>query len=176
MIVKILIALVLAVGVFCLVAVMQPATYHVERSTTIAAPPDRVYALVNDFHNWDDWSPWAKLDPAMTHSVSGPAAGTGSTYTWSGNDKAGAGTMIIRDSQPDSHVGIHLAFTKPYASSSDVAFSIKPQGPGTAVVWSMDGENGFMLKAMSLFTSMDKMIGPDFEKGLGQLKTLSEKR
>ena len=174
MIIKILIAFVLAAGVFCLVAAMQPATYHVERSATIGAPPARVFSLVNDFHEWNAWSPWAKRDPAMRQQISGAAAGPGSVYTWSGNDKAGAGTMTIRDSDPNSHVGVHLEFTKPFASTSNIAFAMKPQGEGTLVTWAMDGENGFMLKAMSLFSSMDKMVGPDFEKGLAQFKSAAE--
>jgi uncharacterized protein YndB with AHSA1/START domain len=172
---RILIAFVLVVGIFCLVAAMQSATFHVERSTTIAAPPGKVFSLVNDFHQWDGWSPWAKIDPAMIHAVSGPAAGAGSTYTWSGNSQAGAGVMTIKDSDPGRRVGIRLEFTKPFVLASNVALILKPQGDGTAVTWAMDGENNFMLKAMSLFSGMDKNVGPDFEKGLAQLKALAEK-
>ena len=108
-----------------------PADFRYERTALIDAPPDVVFEQVNDFHNWDAWSPWAKIDPAMSHSVSGPAAGRGSVYKWSGNSEAGSGTMTITNSEPDSLVGVHLEFTRPYVSTSEVKLSMKPQGSGT---------------------------------------------
>ncbi len=168
MLIKVFIAFVLALAIVAILIVLRPATYHVERSTTIAAPPDKVFGMVNDFHSWDVWSPWAKIDPAMKLEI------RDTTYEWSGNDKAGAGKMTRTESHPNDRIGVHLDFTKPYASTSDIAFVFKPVDAGTGVTWSMDGQNNFMLKALSLFSSMDKLVGPDFEKGLAQLKTAAE--
>jgi hypothetical protein len=175
MLIKILIALGLIVVVFFIVVSLQPSAYTVTRTATIAAPPSAVYPLIDDFHNWNAWSPWAKLDPAMKQVWSGAPAGVGAIYTWSGNDKAGEGRMTISENQPEEHVGIALEFTRPYVSSSRIDFTIGRQAAGSTVNWTMTGQNGFMLKAVSLFANMDKMVGPDFEKGLAQLKAVAEK-
>ena len=153
---------------------MQPDEYNVTRSATIAAPADGVFARVNDFHKWEAWSPWAKLDPNMKTSFSGSESGKGSVYSWVGDDKVGEGKMTITDSTPPSEVKILLEFIKPFASTANTVFAFKPNGGGTDVTWSMSGKHTFLSKAMCLFLSMDKMIGPDFEKGLAQLKTVSE--
>lgn len=171
---KVLLAFVIAVMVLLALIAMQPAGYAVTRSTTIAAPPATVFGLVNDFHKWEGWSPWAAIDPGMKQTYEGAASGTGAVYKWSGNDKAGEGMMLITESRPDDHVGIDLSFTRPYVSSSVIGLSIKPEGNGSKVTWNMTGRNNFALKAISLFSSMDKMVGPDFERGLAQLKTLAE--
>jgi hypothetical protein len=171
---KILLALLIAVGVVLGLIIVQPATYAVTRSTSIAAPPQVVFAQINNFHKWEAWSPWAKIDPAMKQTYSGTAEGPGASYHWSGNDKAGEGDMTIGESVPNERVLIQLAFTRPYVSSCVIAFTVKPDGAGSAVTWNMTGQNNFALKAISLFSSMDKMVGPDFEKGLSQLKTVAE--
>ena len=176
MLLKILLAFLIAVSLVCGLIVIQPATYSVTRTATIAAPPAVIFGQVNDFHNWPAWSPWEKIDPAMKRTYEGPAAGVGSAYMWSGNDKAGEGKMIIRASDPNERIGIQLSFTKPYESSSVIAFVFKPEGAGTQVTWTMTGDNNFALKAIALFYGMDKMVGPDFERGLAQLKALAETR
>ena len=174
MILKIMVAFLIAVGIVVVLIAMQPATYTVVRSTSIAAAPGVVFAQVNDFHNWAKWSPWEKLDPAMKKTYEGPAAGVGAVYKWAGNAAAGEGMMKIAGSDTDHKVSIDLAFTKPYESSSRTELSIRPDGAGSSVSWTMTGQNNFALKAIALFSSMDKMIGPDFEKGLSQLKTVAE--
>ncbi|MES1257809.1 MAG: SRPBCC family protein [Acidobacteriota bacterium] len=171
---KVLLAFVIAVGILLAMIALQPATYAVTRSATIAAPPAAVFGYVNDFHQWERWSPWAKIDPAMKQTYEGPAAGTGAVYKWSGDDKAGAGIMTIIDSRPNERVAIDLAFTRPYASTCVIALDIRPDGSGSMVTWNMTGRNNFALKAISLFSSMDKMVGPDFERGLAQLRSLAE--
>jgi uncharacterized protein YndB with AHSA1/START domain len=171
---KILLAFLIAVGIVLVLILMQPATYTVSRSTTIAAPPATVFAAVNDFHNWQAWSPWAKIDPAMTQTYVGPSSGVGAEYRWSGNAQAGEGRMMIRESVPDERVVVQLAFTRPYVSSSVVSLGIRPEGAGSVVTWGMTGENNFALKAIALFSSMDKLVGADFERGLAQLKAVAE--
>jgi len=162
--------------IFGLVAVVatRPAQFHVARTTTIAAPAPVVFAQVNDFHKWEAWNPWAKLDPAVKQAYEGAPAGTGAIYTWSGNSEVGAGRMTIVESHPSDLIRINLEFLKPIAGTSTAEFTFKPEGDGTAVTWSMDGTNGFLAKAIGLVFNMDRMIGGQFEKGLADMKTVAE--
>ncbi len=153
---------------------MSENKYVVERSTTIDAPADRIYEHLADFHNWTAWSPWEALDPSMERSYSGAEAGLGAVYSWSGNRKAGQGSMKIVDANRPSEVGIDLVFEKPWKSRNDTRFHLAPQGDQTQVTWTMTGEKSLFTRVMGIFTSMDKMIGPDFEKGLARLKTITE--
>ena len=140
----------------------------------MAAPPAEVFAHVNDFHKWADWSPWEKLDPAMKKTFSGAASGPGSVYEWTGNDQVGTGRMTLTDSTPSDLIRIKLEFLKPFEATNNTEFIFKPEGAGTKVTWNMAGNNNFMAKAAGLFMNMEKMVGGDFEKGLAQLKTTVE--
>jgi hypothetical protein len=167
-----LILLVVIVAILILAAT-RPDTFRVERTTTIAAPPEKVAALIDDFHRWPSWSPWEKLDPAMKRTFSGPEKGVGATYAWEGNRKAGAGQMKITSETPAA-IGLQLDFIKPFASSCKVDFALQPEGQGTKVTWVMSGPMAYVSKVMCLFVSMDKMIGKDFEAGLANLKAAAE--
>ena len=169
-----LIVVALIVLVFLGVVAMQPSDFRVSRSADIAAPASVVFAQVNDFHNWEGWSPWAKLDPNAKNSFEGPSSGTGAKFSWSGNDQVGEGRMTITDSRPNERVRIKLEFIKPFESACDTDFAFKPQGDGTSITWTMSGTKSFMEKAFCLFMDMDKMIGGDFEKGLAQMKAVAE--
>ena len=162
--------------VLVIVVAMQPATFRVTRSAVIAAPPARVFEEVNDLHRWVAWSPWQKLDPAMTQTYDGPPAGVGSTMAWSGNNKAGQGRMNITESRPAELVRFALEFIRPFRANHAAEFTFEPIGGGseTRVNWSMSGDKNFMSKAFGLIMNMDKLIGADFEKGLTQLKTIAE--
>jgi len=174
---KILLVLAILIAGFFVAAAMQPNEYTVTRSTTIAAPPADVFALVNDFHKWDTWSPWAKLDPAMKTSFEGAPAGPGSIYKWVGNSDVGEGRMTILDNKPGEMIRIKLEFIKPFESNSTTEFQFKPEGSGTNVNWTMTGENNLISKAFGLVMGgMDKMVGPDFEKGLVQMKAAAERK
>jgi len=174
---KIGIAVIVILAVFSGVAAMQPDTYTVVRTADIAAPPAEVFGLINDFHKWEGWSPWAKIDPQMKNTYSGPDSGTGASYYWIGNDEVGEGRMTITASQPTQAVKIKLEFLKPFASNAITDFTVSPAGAGSKVEWAMAGESSFITKAMCLVMGgMDKMIGPDFEKGLTQMKALAEKK
>lgn len=170
-----IVAMLVVLIVVCLVLVMmQPAHYQIERTATINAPAPTVFALVNDFHKWDSWSPWAKLDPAMKTTYEGPAAGNGASYSWIGNSDVGEGKMTITESRPSDLIKIKLEFIKPFAATNATEFTFTPSGNSTNVKWTMAGDNNFIGKAFSLFMNMDKMIGADFEKGLAQMKTVAE--
>ena len=163
-----------AFGSLLAVASRKPGTFNVARSTTIDAPADRIFGLINDFHKWASWSPFEKLDPAMTKTFSGPISGAGAGYSWTGNKKAGAGSMTLVASTPSSNVSIAMAFLKPFKSESTVQFLIQPSGDGHQVTWTMTGKNQFLSKVMSVFLSMDKLIGKDFAEGLANLKREAE--
>jgi hypothetical protein len=174
MIGKILLGIVVVLALFLGYAATRPSTYRVERARTMAAAPEVVFAKLNDFHAWPDWSPWEGLDPNMKRTLDGADRGVGASYYWIGNDKVGEGRMTITESVPSSRVGIKLEFMKPMAATNQTAFELAPEGAGTRVTWTMDGKNDFMGKVFTVFMDMDKMIGKDFEKGLGQLTTLVE--
>ena len=171
---KILIAIAAIVVVFVAVVAMQPSEFRIVRSATISAPPPAVFAQVNDFHNWEAWSPWAKLDPAAKTTFEGPLAGTGAIFRWAGNDKIGEGSMTITESRPSDLIRITLEFVKPFAATNTAEFTFEPEGNQTAVTWSMAGKNNFIAKAVCLFMNMDKMVGGQFEEGLAELKTVVE--
>lgn len=164
----------LAAVVILVIAATKPDTFVVERMTTINASPDKVAPLINDFHNWNQWSPWAKLDPAMKVTYSGAPSGVGAIYEWQGNSKVGSGRMQIVSVSP-TKTTIKLDFIKPFAGHNTANFLIEPDGTGTRVTWVMDGPMTFFPgKLMSVFTTMDKMIGPDFDKGLEGIKSAAE--
>jgi len=168
------IALLLAIGIFMVVVALQPGEYKVERRLVMNAPAAAVFAQVNDFHLWDAWSPWAKLDPAMKATFEGPPSGKGSVYAWTGNSNVGEGKMTITESSPPDRIVLELVFIKPMAGSSTTEFSFKPEGAGTSVTWTMTGKNDFVGKAVCMFMNMDKMVGGQFEKGLESMKSLVE--
>lgn len=171
---KILIVLVVIIVAFIITAALQPADFRIARSATIPAPPAIVFEQVNDLHKWQEWSPWAKKDPAAKSTFAGPPSGKGAAFSWAGNNEVGEGTMTITDSRPNELVQFRLEFKKPFEATSTAEFTFKPEGDQTAVTWSMSGTNGFMGKAISLVMNCDKMVGGDFEKGLASLKTVSE--
>ena len=178
MLVKILLGvaavIVLVVGVLALIVATQPSEFRIERTTTIAAPAPAVFAQVNDFHNWQAWSPWATLDPAAKSSFEGAPAGQGAMFAWAGNSKVGEGRMTITESRPSELVRIKLEFVKPFAATNTAEFTFKPAGDRTAVTWSMFGHNNFLSRAVFLFVNMDKALGSEFEKGLASMKSAAE--
>lgn len=148
--------------------------YAVERSTSISAPPSAIFAHLVDFHRWPAWSPWEGLDADMKRTYSGADTGLGAVYEWSGNRKAGEGRMEIIEVVDPSRIAIALDFLKPFKSSSTTTFVLAEEGDSTRITWTMTGPKTFMTRVMGLFKSMDALIGPDFEKGLAQLRTLAE--
>lgn len=172
--VKVLLTLGLLLLVLAGVIATRPADFRITRSATMSAPSAAVFAQVNNFHNWEGWSPWAKMDPNAKITYEGPAEGTGAIFRWDGNDKVGTGSNTIIESKPGELVRIKLEFLKPFAATSTADFTFIPRGDQTVVTWSMHGKNNFLAKAFSLVMDCDKMVGPDFEKGLASLKTVVE--
>jgi hypothetical protein len=169
-----LIAIPVILIAFGIVVAMQPADFRVTRTATISAPPAAGFAQVNDFSKWQNWSPWAKLDPAAKSTFEGPPTGTGATFRWAGNNQVGEGRMTITESHPNDLVRIELEFLKPFKATNTAEFTFKPEGNQTVVSWSMFGKNNFMGKAMGLFMDCDKMLGGQFEQGLANMKSAAE--
>jgi uncharacterized protein YndB with AHSA1/START domain len=174
--IKIIFALlvVAVVGILGL-ALTKPDDFRVQRSTSIKAPPEKVFAILNDFHNWPQWSPWEHKDPAMKRSYSGPVSGKGAAYAWEGDKNVGHGSMEIVESSPPSKIMLKLDFLKPFEAHNLVDFTIVRSGDSTNVDWAMYGPSPFISKVMTVFMSMDKMVGKDFETGLANLKAAAEK-
>lgn len=149
---------------------MADETYVVQRSITIDAAPESIYKQIVDFHRWTAWSPWEDVDPALNRGYTGAAEGVGAVYTWSGNRKAGQGRMEMIEAVEPGRIRIDLVFEKPFKAHNDTVFTIVPETGGCRVTWWMSGKKTLMTKVMGIFTSMDDLLGPDFDKGLTRLK------
>src|SRR5688500_6155200 len=160
--------------VFCAIVATRPDTYRVERSAVVAAPPEVVFQYVNDFRQWEQWSPFEKMDSLMRKTFEGPSSGVDARYHWKGNRRAGEGRMRIAESEPARRIAIDLQFIEPFESTSRTTFTFEPVANGTRVTWGMAGEHTTMGKAISLFASMDDMIGKEFDEGLAKLGTVAE--
>lgn len=174
MLTTILIAVAVVLAAFLVFVALRPAEYTVTRSARMAAPPSIIFALVNDLRRFNDYSPWAHIDADTKYTYDGPPAGPGASISWVGNNKVGAGRMSIIASEPNERIEFKLEFFKPMAGVASSDWTFKAEGPSTLVTWSMSGKNSFIAKAMCLFMNMDKMLGGQFEQGLGRLRTLVE--
>jgi carbon monoxide dehydrogenase subunit G len=172
---NIVIVIVVLIAGVLIYAATRPDTFRVERSTTISAPADRIFELINDFHRWTAWSPWETIDPALKRTYGGNESGLGSTYEWLGNNQVGQGRMEISESTPPTKIVIKLDFIKPFEAHNIAEFTLVPNGNETKVNWAMHGPSPYVAKVMGVFVSMDRMVGKDFEKGLANLKAAAEK-
>ncbi len=166
---------VVAVAIILIVASTKPDTFRIERRIAINAPPEKIFPLLNDFHNWRQWSPWEKMDPNLKRTYSGADSGRGAVYEWEGNKKVGQGRMEIIESLPSSKVLIDLRFIKPFQANNTAEFTIGPAAGATTVNWAMQGPNVFIGKVISAVCNMDKMVGKDFEQGLANMKAAAER-
>ena len=175
MIKAILIVVVTLIAGVLIFAATKPDTFRVVRSTTIKAPADKVFPLINDFRNWGSWSPYEKKDPAMKRTFGATTSGKGAAYAWDGNKEIGQGSMEITEASASSEVRLKLDFAKPFEAHNIVDFTLKPEGDATRVTWAMHGPAPFFSKLMQVFFNMDTMVGADFEAGLANLKAIAEK-
>jgi hypothetical protein len=152
----------------------RPSTFRVERSAALQAPPEQVYPLINDFHQWSSWSPWERRDPGMRKTHSGADSGRGAIYQWSGNNQVGEGRMEIVEASAPSKVTIKLDFIKPFEGRQTAEFTLAANGTGSTVTWAAYGATNYLSQLMSVFVSMDALIGKDFEAGLANLRALTE--
>lgn len=174
MIKKIILGLVAVIALICIAASFQSDDMTVTRSATTTAAPATVFKIVNDFRQWDAWSPWSKLDPAMKKTLEGPPEGVGAVYRWNGNNEVGEGSTTLVESKPHEKIGMKLEFVRPFAGSSDVQFTFASQGTGTKITWAMQSKKPFIGKIMGMFMDCEKMCGDQFLEGLANLKKLAE--
>lgn len=170
---KILLAVLVLVAAFFAYVATRPDTFHIERTAVVHAPADVVYARIDDFHRWREWSPWEHLDPAMQRTYSGADKGVGAVYQWKGNDKVGEGRMTITNATAPSQVDLQLEFLAPFKATNQAALALSPGDGGTTVKWTMDGKQNLMSKTMCVFINMDKAVGGDFERGLAALDSVA---
>lgn len=169
------IAVVVLISAVLAFAATKPDTFRVQREASIKAPPEKIFALINDFRNWGAWSPYEKRDPAMKRTLSGAPSGKGAVYEWAGDSSIGTGRMEIMDAPSPSKVLINLDFIKPFEAHNIAQFTLEPKGDATNVTWSLHGPSPYLSKVMQIFFSMDNMIGKDMEAGLVNLKAITEK-
>ena len=174
MLVILLVVAIALAGLF-FYASSQPDTFTVSRTANINAAPEKIFPFLNDFNMWGRWSPYEKMDPAMQRIIAGAASGVGATYAWAGNGKVGAGDMLITTSTPSTLLALDLNMQKPLRASNKVKFTLQPKGAGTDVTWAMEGSSPFIGKLMGVVMNMDRMVGGQFEEGLGNLKRVVEK-
>ena len=165
---------VLIVGILGFAAT-KPDTFRVQRAAAIKAPPEKVFALINDFKRWDAWSPWEKKDPAMKRTWGAVTSGKDAKYAWDGNKDVGQGSMEIAESVPPSKITLKLDFVRPFEAHNIVVFTLEPKDGATDVVWAMEGPVPYFAKIIHVFINMDSMVGKDFEAGLANLKSVAEK-
>jgi hypothetical protein len=171
----ILIVIVVLVVALLIYAATKPDTFRVQRSASMNASPEKIFALINDFHSWGFWSPYEKKDPAMKRTYSGAATGKGAEYEWDGDKNVGKGRMEITESTPPSKIMINLDFVKPFEAHNIAEFTLETRGDSTNVTWAMHGPLPYIAKVMHVFLNMDSMVGKDFETGLANLKAVTEK-
>ncbi len=165
------IALIIVLGV---VGIFLPDTQHVERQIAIDAPADEIFPYVNDFRKFNEWSPWAKIDPQTKYTFSGPESGVGAKMEWaSEHQQVGQGTQEILESVPNNTVKTRLDFGM--GGPSLAGFALSENNGQTTVVWSFDAyfENS-IARYFGLMLDLDKWVGGDYEKGLANLKTVVE--
>ena len=174
MVLKIIIIIAIASAALLAFAATKPKTFYIQRSISIKAAPEKVFALVNDFHDWSRWAPQDKEDSSMTRTFSGAAHGKGAVSEWNSKGSAGRGRMAITESVPPTMISIKVDFVKPFEAHNINEFTFEPAGTSTKVVWTMHGTNLYFMKVMSVFVNVDSMVGKHFESGLNNLKTLAE--
>jgi hypothetical protein len=170
---KLGLGLLLVISTLVLISFLLPSKVHVERALAIKAPPAVIFNQVNTLRNWPDWSPWHGLDPQMKIVYSGPAAGQGAAYAWTSDDsQVGNGSLTITQSQPFERIDINMDFGPNGIASG--TYLLRPTAEGTVVTWAMDSDMGMNPVGRYMGLMMDKMVGADFEKGLANLRKVSE--
>jgi Polyketide cyclase / dehydrase and lipid transport len=168
------VALVVVVAALLAYAATKPDTFRVQRSAGINAPAERIFPLIANLKSMNRWNPFVEPDPAIKIAYSGPDSGRGAAHTWSGNSKVGEGRIEVTDAAPSSRVTMQLEMRKPMKACNAVEFTLAANDKTTVVTWAMSGRQPFMAKLMTIFIDCDKMVGSQFEKGLGKLKAIAE--
>jgi uncharacterized protein YndB with AHSA1/START domain len=172
---KVALAILVLIAAVLAIAAFRPNTFSIRRSRSIEAPPEKIFALINDFHNWNQWAPQDREDSTMKRTFSGPESGLGAISEWKSSGSAGAGRMMITGSTMPHKITVTVDFVKPFEAHNVNEFTLEPSGTSTTVTWSMHGTNLFIMKLMSVVVSTDRMVGKHFETGLDNLKVAAAK-
>ena len=164
------------VGVILLLFLVPPLfmsnDYRVERSIDIAKSPQEVYAVVSDYGQRTTWDPWAEKEPDVINvTVTGKPGEVGASYSWVGNE-TGEGSMTVKETVPGESIHSTLVFKAPMEASCDVYWTFEPSDAGATVKWAFEGNTPYPWNWFNM--QMDSNIGPDFEKGLQNLKKTLE--
>lgn len=170
---RILLTLVALVALVLLVGMVLPSGFKVQRSVVITAPPDRIFPLLADPREWKRWAIWNQRDPAMKIEYSGAPSGAGARWSWQSKTE-GNGAMEFTAAVPYKHVDYSLTFPD-FGMTSRGVLTLVPDGAGTRVVWTNEGDMGKNPFNRYFGLMMDSMVGPDFEAGLANLKKLAER-
>jgi uncharacterized protein YndB with AHSA1/START domain len=174
MIVKVMVGFAALLATILVVAASKPKTFLIQRSTSIDAPPESVFVLIDDLHNWPRWAPQDKEDASMKRTYNGPEHGAGAVSEWTGSGSSGKGHMLITDSLPSTRISIQVDWVKPFVTRNLNDFVLEGTGTSTKVTWTMQGPNLFVMRIMGVFVSMDRTMGKHFETGLANLKEVAE--
>ena len=172
---RIIVVLAIVVAAILVYAATKPGMFRVERSVVIQAPAEKIFPLIDDFHNWSQWAPQDREDSTTRRTYSGALSGAGAEAEWTSKGQAGSGRMSITESVPPNRVVIEVDFVKPFAAHNVNEFRLDPEGDSTKVTWTMQGPNLYVMKLMSVFVNMDRMMGRHFESGLRNLKAACER-
>ena len=175
MIFRVMTGIAVLIVTILIIAATKPKTFRIQRSISIAAPPERVFAFIDDFHKWPEWAPQDKEDPSMTRTYSGSRNGTGAECEWTSSGSAGKGRMLITESVPPTRISIGVDWMKPFVAHNANEFVLEAVGTSTIVTWTMQGPNLYVMKVMSVFVNMDGTMGKHFETGLRNLKAVVER-
>ncbi len=163
------------VAIVLILAIIAPKTYDVSRSIMISKPVPEVFEYLKYLGKQREWSPWEKRDPNMEYKLTGIDGEVGAVSYWNGNKEVGEGEQELTGITKNKEITSQLRFFKPWKSQSDAYLRVTEEGKGsTKVTWGFSGKNKFPMSIMMLFMNMDKMVGKDFEDGLGSLKEILE--
>jgi uncharacterized protein YndB with AHSA1/START domain len=162
----------LTVAALILYVRTRPACIAVARSRTIHAPPERVFALLEDLHAWPQWAPQDRGDPGLRRTYAGAARGAGAQSDWVSNGPGGSGHMAVVAARAPRELVVQVDFSRPFVAHNLNTFTLEAEGAATRLTWSMRGSN--LLRLLSLLASPDRMLGRHFEAGLANLAALSE--
>lgn len=164
--------LVAIIAVTIYVAV-QPNQYEFNRSRIIKAPAALLYSKVNNYEKWPEFSPWLEQEPDATLTYGNKTIGLDANYSWNG-EILGEGNMKTVAIEPNKSITQNINFVKPFESSSKINWTFEATPEGTKVTWAMNGKQDFMTKAYTAYSgAIEKTTGPDFERGLFKLDSIS---
>jgi uncharacterized protein YndB with AHSA1/START domain len=171
---KIALLILLLIVLLLLFAATKPNSFRVQRSITMHAPQERVFALINDLHAWDAWS--ADNDGGTVAKIyTGPASGKGAMAEWDAAGRAGSAKMLITESVPPSRVSVNVDWRKPFEAHNLNEFTMQPRGEEIEITWNIQASNSYSMKLIGIFVNMKSEFAKHMDSGLTNLKNAAEK-